>query len=495
MSYRGGQIYESSAIISRRELGTVYNIGQNQTNISKGINHDIDNDNKKVPSNLKDHIKITKDLSASKQYILSSVYVMIMNLFHFLRIKLASLRYKHPDDEDINISKEVVPENVDNLQEDKSPVIIQDSESDLGDDNNSSLILLEECGKPFNVFSTLLDIDHCDESADAHSSYGTSLSAGISSNYVSPYGGFLKSSSSIKNPELPHLLEVEPRTNDYDKEVLSHYLPNKPISALNYSIIDTLLSTFHIDKISDVYERERQNIQNLFNQERTKEETGIKALSGDELSKVLNIWKSKTNSLIVSNFQIDIFVRDLKTLDDRNWLNDNIIDYYFNLITSSNENVYGWTTHFFTTLQAKGYQGVARWARRRKVDLTKKDLILVPINIMETHWALAVINNQDKSFGYYDSLASSGNINALRILKDYMINEGKRLNSNINFQSYEMHPSIKTPQQKNGYDCGVFTCTCARYISNSLPLTYSQNDMKVIRRRMAYEIIQNKIIP
>ncbi|GMI00629.1 hypothetical protein TrST_g8796 [Triparma strigata] len=47
----------------------------------------------------------------------------------------------------------------------------------------------------------------------------------------------------------------------------------------------------------------------------------------------------------------------------------------------------------------------------------------------------------------------------------------------------------ETPRQKNVYDGGVYTCTCAEYISLGLELTYTQKDIMVCRRRMALKIL------
>lgn len=74
----------------------------------------------------------------------------------------------------------------------------------------------------------------------------------------------------------------------------------------------------------------------------------------------------------------------------------------------------------------------------------------------------------------------------------YMDGEANRLNQEK--ITYQLIPHVESPQQKNGSDCGVFTCAAARYIAGDKPLGYSQNDMKVIRRRMVYEILENKLL-
>ncbi|ODV79917.1 cysteine proteinase, partial [Suhomyces tanzawaensis NRRL Y-17324] len=293
--------------------------------------------------------------------------------------------------------------------------------------------------------------------------------------------------------DLLNLTIHETPTKKYHQSILNYYVPSKPISSTNYSILDSLISNFFIDKqASSQYEKSHLKTQDAVTKNRIQSLSKITPLDNSQLSQVMNIWNSRINKQLFSIFQIDVFVDDLKTLRDGKWLNDNIIDLYLNLITDSTPKTYAWTTHFFTTLQDKGYQGVARWAKRRKLNVYEKDIILVPINIMNTHWALAVINNVEQKIEYLDSLSSNGNINAIKLLSNYMSLEADRLGKPK--IQYQLFPSVKTPQQANGYDCGVFTCTAARYVAEKSALTYSQSDMKVIRRIMAYEILTKKLI-
>lgn len=107
--------------------------------------------------------------------------------------------------------------------------------------------------------------------------------------------------------------------------------------------------------------------------------------------------------MCINRYNIDISFADLQTLRDGRWLNDNIIDFYLNLVMKRNSKVFIWTTHFYSTLASRGYSGVARWAKRKKIDLFTMDKVIVPVNISNTHWALAVIDNLQKTITYYDS--------------------------------------------------------------------------------------------
>lgn len=293
----------------------------------------------------------------------------------------------------------------------------------------------------------------------------------------------------------PTLLDIEPITNKYQESILNYYVPTKPLSINSYSVIDNVISNFYIDKISSIYHKSHETLQQLITKERIDSQSKIKTLPSEQLNQVLKIWSTNSRQLIIENYLIEIYTHDLHTLKDSNWLNDNIIDYYFNLIMKANPNVFGWTTHFYTTLVQRGYQGVARWAKRKKINVFTMEKILTPINIGNMHWALAVIDNIKKTITYYDSLGgthNSGNPQAVQTLAHYMTEEAKRLG--VMGNEYKLIPHMEAPQQKNGSDCGVFTCTAARYISANKPLSYSQNDMKIIRRRMVYEILDNRLL-
>ncbi|KAF6013594.1 hypothetical protein HII12_001575 [Brettanomyces bruxellensis] len=214
---------------------------------------------------------------------------------------------------------------------------------------------------------------------------------------------------------------------------------------------------------------ERLNVQRISRLKKLKEKAKVKPLNEDQLSMVENWWDDAYSSTaIINKFNIGITYRDMFTLSDRKWLNDN-----------------------------RGYQGVRKWAKRAKVDVTTVDYVFVPINIHSSHWALGLVNNKEHAFQYFDSLFGTGG-DILDNLQSYMIEETKRLYgesmNGIDYSRYEVNPEMPCPTQQNGFDCGVFTCTMAEYLSRNMPLLFSQEDMPLIRRRMAYEIGTGKLL-
>ncbi|KAJ2000662.1 SUMO1 sentrin specific peptidase 1, partial [Coemansia thaxteri] len=79
---------------------------------------------------------------------------------------------------------------------------------------------------------------------------------------------------------------------------------------------------------------------------------------------------------------VPVTARDVDTLGDGKWLNDEVINFYMQLIMERSEQtpgmptVHAFNTFFYSTLRDQGYVRVKRWTRR--VKLFEKDLVIVP---------------------------------------------------------------------------------------------------------------------
>ena len=51
------------------------------------------------------------------------------------------------------------------------------------------------------------------------------------------------------------------------------------------------------------------------------------------------------------------------------------------------------------------------------------------------------------------------------------------------------HPPAQPPR-----DCGVFTCMCAYFASQRLPLRYTQDDMEIARLRIGLSILRGQVL-
>lgn len=118
--------------------------------------------------------------------------------------------------------------------------------------------------------------------------------------------------------------------------------------------------------------------------------------------------------------------KDIYKLYPETWLNDEIINFYMELIShrANDENsglpsVHCFNTFFCSTLREHGYAKVRRWTKR--VDIFAKDLILIPINY-SYHWTLGVIDMRNKTIQIYDSLHGNHD-STLRLLLSYLEDE------------------------------------------------------------------------
>jgi sentrin-specific protease 1 len=196
------------------------------------------------------------------------------------------------------------------------------------------------------------------------------------------------------------------------------------------------------------------------------------------------------DDVLIEKFNIEIRHKDLKTLEGLNWLNDEIINFYFSLIMERSKivenypSVHVMNTFFYTTLTKKGFASVKRWTR--KVDIFSMDFVLIPLHL-GVHWTLCSVNNQKKRISYYDSMGG-GRINQsgtkhLSVILNYLKEEYEDKKKSPLPTDYEANEvgvnddgleNVRIPQQDNGSDCGVFTCKFAEYISRRATFTFSQ---------------------
>uniref|UniRef100_A0A8B9V5X1 Ubiquitin-like protease family profile domain-containing protein n=1 Tax=Anas zonorhyncha TaxID=75864 RepID=A0A8B9V5X1_9AVES len=186
----------------------------------------------------------------------------------------------------------------------------------------------------------------------------------------------------------------------------------------------------------------------------------------EEMEKeIKNVFRGGNQDEVLSEaFRLTITRKDIQTLNNLNWLNDEIINFYMNLLMERSKEkglptVHAFNTFFFTKLKTAGYQAVKRWTK--KVDIFSVDLLLVPIHL-GVHWCLAVVDFRKKTITYYDSM---GGINSEEI-----------------------------PQQMNGSDCGMFACKYADCITKDKPINFTQQHMPYFRKRMAWEILHRKLL-
>ncbi|XP_037958920.1 uncharacterized protein LOC119688313 [Teleopsis dalmanni] len=210
---------------------------------------------------------------------------------------------------------------------------------------------------------------------------------------------------------------------------------------------------------------------------------------------------SPLDQVHINKFNLSLTTKDLHTLIGERWLNDNVINFYMSLLTARSEKknkthglptVYEMNTFFIPNLLTHGFNAVKRWTR--KVDIFKKDIILIPVFVNGVHWSLAIIHLKNKSIKYYDSkgLPNSKVLNALEeYLKEESLDKQKK---KMDTSGFVIESEEDAPLQINDNDCGVFTCMFAEFITRDKAITFSQEHIEYFRHKMIVEIVQGELL-
>ncbi|XP_059915902.1 sentrin-specific protease 5-like isoform X2 [Gadus macrocephalus] len=185
-----------------------------------------------------------------------------------------------------------------------------------------------------------------------------------------------------------------------------------------------------------------------------------------------------------------LMMEDLATLAHQNWINDQVINMYGELIMESTDNKVHFLNSFFHhQLEMKGYEGVRRWTKQ--VDLFSKQLLLVPVHL-EVHWSLVAVDPEHRSIRLYDSEFTALPEVTLGILK-YLISEAKEKSQELFQTGWVVSANQETPQQNNENDCGVFVLEYCKRLALRKPLDFSQKEIPHIRKRIYKELCERKL--
>ena len=207
--------------------------------------------------------------------------------------------------------------------------------------------------------------------------------------------------------------------------------------------------------------------------------------------------------------------KSMQTLRPGQWLNDEVIHYFYSMLanrdealsaaTSGRKRSHFFMSFFFTKLFDEGatnqyrYQNVKRWSKKVPgKDIFALDKVFFACNVNGAHWTCAVIFMQKKKIQYFDSMSGSGT-NYVQGLFQYLQDEwkAKKGGEMPDLDQWELvygHEGDDIPQQHNGYDCGVFTCMFADFLSVDRPLSFNQTHINQCRDRIALSILNGRAI-
>ncbi|XP_077171917.1 sentrin-specific protease 3 [Paroedura picta] len=181
---------------------------------------------------------------------------------------------------------------------------------------------------------------------------------------------------------------------------------------------------------------------------------------------------------------------DLQTLYGPNWLNDQVMNMYGDLVMDTvPEKVHFFNSFFYDKLRTKGYEGVKRWTKN--VDIFNKELLLIPIHL-EVHWSLICVEVKKKKITYLDSQRTLNRRCPKHICR-YLQAEADKKNRPDFRDGWKGIFQMNIARQNNDSDCGAFVLQYSKYLALGLPFTFTQQDMPKLRRLMYKEMCHCKL--
>jgi len=241
----------------------------------------------------------------------------------------------------------------------------------------------------------------------------------------------------------------------------------------------------------------------------------LEPLTAEEEDRVDAALRARDFEAVQEKFNMPITGVQSSRLLPKQWLVDELINFYFKLMEQRDSKLVelkkrefpeedATSSHFFNSFffvkllgndGSYEYAGVRRWTKR--FDLFAKRFVFIPVNVGNMHWTLIMIDLPNKIVRYFDSMAGSGDryLNAtFRYLQDE--HKDKKKAPLLDLDDWTLVPTTdNTPQQHNGYDCGVFATFCAHWMAvDGTEPDFDQADVAHLRRRMMLSILDVDIL-
>ncbi|CAL8327014.1 unnamed protein product [Lota lota] len=210
---------------------------------------------------------------------------------------------------------------------------------------------------------------------------------------------------------------------------------------------------------------------------------------------LIHSFQRSSGTALVRTFRVNykrhvLTMDDLSTLYGQNWLNDQVMNMYGDLVMDSvPEKVHFFNSFFYDKLRTKGYDGVKRWTKN--VDIFQKDLLLIPIHL-EVHWSLVSVDIPRRAITYFDSQRTLNRRCPKHIFK-YLQAEAIKKQQQDFLTGWNGFFKMNVGRQNNDSDCGAFVLQYCKCLALGLPFSFGQQDMPRLRRQMYKELCHCKL--
>ncbi|TRY81547.1 hypothetical protein DNTS_012075 [Danionella cerebrum] len=281
--------------------------------------------------------------------------------------------------------------------------------------------------------------------------------------YFRPFPGPISKSSSTDGRLRTAAKSVRDQEAQWEKASPQNQLSSEHISCVQ-GILDEFLQQYgslipiHVDEVVE-------KLQDIF----------IESFSSPHrkvmVQHLMQSYQRMSGSAVMRGFRVNykrhvLTMDDLSTLYGQNWLNDQIMNMYGDLVMdAAPEKVHFFNSFFYDKLRTKGYDGV---------DIFQKKILLIPIHL-EVHWSLVSVNVPERSITYFDSQRTLNRRCPKHIAK------------------YLQAEAVKKDQKDfyTGWK-GFFKMYC-KCLALEQPFSFGQQDMPKLRRLMYKELCHCKL--
>eukprot|EP00884_Botryococcus_braunii_P015988 jgi/Botrbrau1/3072/Bobra.0070s0063.2 len=176
-------------------------------------------------------------------------------------------------------------------------------------------------------------------------------------------------------------------------------------------------------------------------------------------------------------------VRDVILLQGRNWLNDQIITFYFEFLKTETFRALETCVAFVHPatsylLEIAGAESLHLAEMLSPLKLNQCDYIFLPINDNVdyteaeggSHWSLLVYSAREAVFRHYDSAGINHNwaVGTAKALQTVLASYDSQLESHLEGEDEDTGPNLHEgagPRQENSWDCGIYVLRTVEELS------------------------------
>uniref|UniRef100_H2ZZN7 SUMO specific peptidase 3 n=1 Tax=Latimeria chalumnae TaxID=7897 RepID=H2ZZN7_LATCH len=207
---------------------------------------------------------------------------------------------------------------------------------------------------------------------------------------------------------------------------------------------------------------------------------------------LIQSYQRMPGNAVVRGFRVNykrhvLTMDDLGTLYGQNWLNDQVMNMYGDLVMDTVPQKVSLT---YAEVLQHGHACMMQVTGG--VDIFNKDLLLIPIHL-EVHWSLVSVDVKQKVITYFDSQRTLNRRCPKHIAK-YLQAEAVKKNRLDFFNGWKGYFKMNVARQNNDSDCGAFVLQYCKCLALSQAFSFTQQDMPKLRRQIYKELCHCKLI-